>query len=137
MTRGLFLPRDAAAIAVGADEVATALQQAAARSGAPADIVRTGTRGMLWLEPLLEVEIGGVRYAFGPLEADHDVTASGRLAGRSAPGRRSGGKNRSLMAWTSPIVSGLELPNLLVKGAISQRPSGQRTSITLAQSSSS
>ncbi len=60
MTR-LFLPRDAAAVAVGADEVASAL-------GAGVPLIRTGSRGMLWLEPLLEVELDGTRYGFGPLE---------------------------------------------------------------------
>ena len=54
MTR-LFLPRDAAALAVGADDVANAVQLAAASAGQPIEIVRTGSRGMLWLEPLLEV----------------------------------------------------------------------------------
>jgi formate dehydrogenase iron-sulfur subunit len=64
-----FLPRDAAAIAVGAEEVATALAKAAAAAGQSVEIVRTGSRGMLWLEPLLELEIGGVRHGFGPVEA--------------------------------------------------------------------
>jgi len=69
-----FLPRDAAALAVGADEVAASLRHAARSAGQAIDLVRTGSRGMLWLEPLLEVEIDGVRHAFGPLEAD-DVAA--------------------------------------------------------------
>jgi formate dehydrogenase iron-sulfur subunit len=65
----LYLPRDAAALAVGADDVAAALQRAADAAAQTPQLVRNGSRGMLWLEPLLEVEIDGVRHAFGPLEA--------------------------------------------------------------------
>lgn len=70
MTR-IFVPKDAAAVAVGADDVALALAIAAA-AGTPGavEIVRTGSRGMVWLEPLVEVELESVRYGFGPLEPE-------------------------------------------------------------------
>ncbi len=67
MTLRIFVPRDAAAIAVGADEVATALRAAVKKAGVQAEIVRNGSRGMLWLEPLVEIEREGVRYGFGPV----------------------------------------------------------------------
>ncbi|MHB2167899.1 formate dehydrogenase beta subunit [Alsobacter sp. R-9] len=67
MTLRLFLPRDAAALAVGAERVAGALLAEAATSRMPVSLIRTGTRGMLWLEPLLEVERDGVRHAYGPV----------------------------------------------------------------------
>ncbi len=84
MTRRLFLPRDAAALAVGADEVAAAIQPEAA--GQAIELVHTGSRGMLWLEPLLEVAIDGVRHGFGPLEAEDvkDLVGRGLLAGNTA-----------------------------------------------------
>ncbi len=63
-----YLSRDAAAKALGAEDVAADL---AARGVTP---TRVGSRGMVWLEPLLEIEIGGVRHAFGPVAAE-DVTA--------------------------------------------------------------
>jgi formate dehydrogenase iron-sulfur subunit len=84
VTRRLFLPRDAAAVAVGADDVAAAVQAAAAAAGAPVELVRVGSRGMLWLEPLLEVEIDGIRHAFGPLD-------SGDIAGLVDAGLLTGG----------------------------------------------
>ena len=55
MTR-VFVPGDAGALAVGADEVAAGIERLAAQSGKPIDIVRNGSRGLYWLEPMLEVE---------------------------------------------------------------------------------
>jgi formate dehydrogenase iron-sulfur subunit len=57
----VWLSQDAAAKALGAEDVAAAFRAAGA------DLVRTGSRGMVWLEPLAEVEVDGVRHAFGPL----------------------------------------------------------------------
>ena len=68
MTTRMFVPRDAAAVAVGADDVAAALARAAQAAGRQIEIVRTGSRGMLWLEPLVEVEIDGVRHGFALVE---------------------------------------------------------------------
>jgi formate dehydrogenase iron-sulfur subunit len=63
----IFVPRDAGSVAVGADEVALALEQAAASRGTPLEIVRTGSRGLYWLEPMVEVATPQGRVAFGPL----------------------------------------------------------------------
>ena len=63
-----FIPRDVAALAVGADAVATALQSALAARGIAAEIVRTGSRGMFWLEPLLEVQTPAGRIGYGPVQ---------------------------------------------------------------------
>ncbi len=56
----VWVPRDAAAKALGADAVAAAFEAAGA------EVVRNGSRGMIWLEPLVEVEQGGVRVGYGP-----------------------------------------------------------------------
>jgi len=67
----IFVPRDAAARALGADAVAEAVAVEARRRDIPVEIVRNGTRGMIWLEPLVEVETAAGRTAFGPVrEAD-------------------------------------------------------------------
>ena len=50
MTRTVYVPADAAALSVGADEVARAISQVPGTR-----VVRTGSRGLLWLEPLVEV----------------------------------------------------------------------------------
>jgi formate dehydrogenase iron-sulfur subunit len=68
MTR-VFVPRDAAALALGADAVADALAAEAHRRGETVTLVRTGSRGLLWLEPLVEVETPGGRIGYGPVAA--------------------------------------------------------------------
>jgi formate dehydrogenase iron-sulfur subunit len=70
MSFRIFVSRDAGALAVGADEVALALEQAAAKRGAVVEIVRTGSRGLYWLEPMAEVATPEGRVAFGPLTVD-------------------------------------------------------------------
>jgi len=67
MKMRIFVPRDAAAISVGADEVATAIEQAAAKRDLPVTIIRNGSRGLLWLEPMIEVATVKGRVAYGPV----------------------------------------------------------------------
>ena len=63
----VWVPRDAAARALGADQVVLSLKAEAARRGITLEVVRNGSRGMIWLEPLVEVAVGGIRHAFGPM----------------------------------------------------------------------
>jgi len=79
----IFVPRDSAALAVGADDVAAALQREAAQRGLDIELVRNGSRGLFWLEPLVEVATPAGRIAYGPV-APEDVPAlldAGLLAG--------------------------------------------------------
>jgi formate dehydrogenase iron-sulfur subunit len=69
MTLRLFIPRDAGALAVGADEVAAAIRAMAAQRNAAVDIIRTGSRGLYWLEPMVEAETPAGRVAYGPVTA--------------------------------------------------------------------
>ena len=59
----VFVPGDSAAVSIGADEVALRI----ARIDPTLTIVRNGSHGALWLETLVEVEINGTRYAYGPV----------------------------------------------------------------------
>jgi formate dehydrogenase iron-sulfur subunit len=68
MTR-VFVPRDAGAIAVGAESVAVAIVREAAVRGEQVELVRNGSRGMYWLEPLVEIETAAGRIAYGPVTA--------------------------------------------------------------------
>jgi len=67
MSLRLFIPCDSGALAVGADEVAAALAAAGNKRNLALDIVRTGSRGLYWLEPLVEVAAPQGRVAFGPV----------------------------------------------------------------------
>ncbi|MEI2299271.1 formate dehydrogenase beta subunit [Ensifer sp. MJa1] len=69
MTTKVFIPRDAAAVALGAEKVVNAMAEAIAARGLDAVIVRNGSRGMHWLEPLVEVETAEGRIAYGPVKA--------------------------------------------------------------------
>ena len=64
----IYVPMDTAARALGADEVASAICTQADARGLDVTIVRNGSRGMIWLEPLVELESGQGRLAFGPME---------------------------------------------------------------------
>ncbi len=69
MNTRFFVPRDTTALALGSDEVAVALGAELASRSLAGDVVRNGSRGAFWLEPLLEVEQAGQRLAFGPVAA--------------------------------------------------------------------
>lgn len=64
----LFVPRDSSAASVGAERVARAIAHEAGCRGLAIDVVRSGSRGLYWLEPLVEVEVAGRRIAYGPVE---------------------------------------------------------------------
>jgi formate dehydrogenase iron-sulfur subunit len=81
----LFISRDSGALALGADEVASAFHKAAERKGLKLEIVRTGSRGMYWLEPLVEVERPEGRIGYGPVTAAdvESLLDGGMLEGKS------------------------------------------------------
>ncbi len=70
MSTTVYLPRDSAALAVGADLVARRLIDDAAARGLDITLVRNGSRGLFWLEPLLEVATPAGRVAYGPITVD-------------------------------------------------------------------
>ena len=69
MTVKIYIPDDAGALALGAEKVARAIAQETAARGIEATIVRNGSRGMFWLEPMVEVESESGRVAYGPVKA--------------------------------------------------------------------
>jgi formate dehydrogenase iron-sulfur subunit len=70
----VFVPGDAGARSVGADEVAAELERECRRRAWPIRLVRNGSRGIYWLEPLVEVLTPAGRVAYGPVSA-RDVSA--------------------------------------------------------------
>ena len=67
MSITVFVPQDAVALGLGANRVARAIFSGAEARGLDLRIVRTGTRGMLWLEPMVEVATPEGRIAYGPV----------------------------------------------------------------------
>ncbi|HUX72520.1 MAG TPA: NADH-ubiquinone oxidoreductase-F iron-sulfur binding region domain-containing protein [Steroidobacteraceae bacterium] len=83
----IYVPGDAAAVAVGADATAAAVAHEAARRGIDVRVVRNGSRGLLWLEPLVEIETPNGRIAYGPVDAPAvaGLFDAGFTAGRHHP----------------------------------------------------
>jgi formate dehydrogenase iron-sulfur subunit len=63
----VFVPLDSVAVALGADGLVAAIQAEASRRGVAVEVVRNGSRGMVWLEPLVEVVSAEGRLGFGPM----------------------------------------------------------------------
>ena len=95
MTR-VYVPRDSGAKSVGADAVATKILAEAKRLGVTVELVRNGSRGLYWLEPMVEVETPGGRMAYGPI-AEPDV------ASLFAAGFLSGGSHKQGLGLTDEI----------------------------------
>ena len=84
MTVTLYISKDAAALSVGAGRVAEAFAAEIAARHLDVTIVRTGSRGLFWLEPMVEVATPAGRIAYGPVKP-------GDVAGLMAAGVLDGG----------------------------------------------
>jgi len=86
MTR-IYIPMDSVSLALGADQTAAAIVTEAAQRKLNIQVVRNGSRGLFWLEPLIEVETTKGRMAYGPVHAE-DVPSlfdAGFLQGEAHP----------------------------------------------------
>lgn len=68
MSITVYVPRDSSALSLGADRVAKAIAKEAASRQQEVKIVRNGSRGMFWLEPMVEVATAAGRVAYGPVD---------------------------------------------------------------------
>ncbi|SRR5579875_579265 len=83
MSVRVYIPRDSGALSMGAESVADAIAAEARRRRLDIEIVRNGSRGLYWLEPMVEVATPSGRVAYGPVAAK-DVASlfdSGFLTG--------------------------------------------------------
>ncbi|MFT6393748.1 MAG: formate dehydrogenase iron-sulfur subunit, partial [Methylophilaceae bacterium] len=64
----VYIPRDSTALSVGADRTAKAIQAEAEKRGADITIIRNGSRGLFWIEPMIEVETPKGRVAYAPVK---------------------------------------------------------------------
>ncbi|MQR00125.1 formate dehydrogenase beta subunit [Glaciimonas soli] len=72
-TYTVYVPRDSTAIALGANQVAAAIIEQAEQRGIAVNLIRNGSRGMFWLEPLVEVVTAQGRIGYGPIEPEDVV----------------------------------------------------------------
>lgn len=69
MTTKVYIPRDSSALSMGAEKVAIAIGQEAQKRGLDVTIIRNGSRGLYWLETMVEVATEDGRVAYGPVKA--------------------------------------------------------------------
>ncbi|WP_010321939.1 formate dehydrogenase beta subunit [Marinobacterium stanieri] len=69
MSTRIYIPSDTTAKSLGADRLARQMAAVAAERGVDIEIVRNGTRGLYWLEPLIEVDTAEGRIGFGPVKS--------------------------------------------------------------------
>ncbi len=70
MISKLYVPRDSSAVAMGADLVADKISQVSTATKTEIEIVRNGSRGMMWMEPLLEIETASGRMGYANVTVD-------------------------------------------------------------------
>lgn len=68
MSITVYVPCDSSAVSVGANRVANAITQEAEKRGVAINVVRNGSRGMYWLEPMVEVATENGRIAYGAVK---------------------------------------------------------------------
>jgi formate dehydrogenase iron-sulfur subunit len=83
----VYVPGDAGAVSLGADAVAATLERECRQRGTPIRIVRNGSRGLYWLEPLVEVKTQAGRVAYGNVHptAVVELLDAGLLDGAQNP----------------------------------------------------
>ena len=68
MTITVYVPCDSAALCLGADKVAAGIVEEAKKRNIDIKLIRNGSRGLFWLEPLVEVATDKGRTAYGPVQ---------------------------------------------------------------------
>ena len=71
----VYVPSDSGAVSLGANRIAAQLATEASQRNIDLTIIRNGSRGMYWLEPMVEVATPTGRVAYGPVKTN-DVSRS-------------------------------------------------------------
>src|SRR5437899_12737875 len=96
MSATVYVPRDSGSVSLGAGRVADAIAAEARRRGVEIRLVRNGSRGLYWLEPLVEVDTARGRVGYGPVFAAGITTLFGVGFRRGGEDRRSPGAGEEL-----------------------------------------
>ena len=92
----VYVPRDSSAVSLGAGAVAEAIASEATRRKVDINLIRNGSRGLYWLEPMVEVETKNGRVAYGPIRPDD-------VPGLFACGFLDGGSHLRALGLTDSI----------------------------------
>jgi formate dehydrogenase iron-sulfur subunit len=92
----VYVPQDSGALSMGANSVVNAIEKEAQKRGSSIQIVRNGSRGMYWLEPLVEVATPTGRIAYGPVTTKD-------VSGLFDAGFLEGGKHALSLGLTEEI----------------------------------
>ena len=99
----IFVPRETSAVSLGADEIAARIGRHIERKRLDATVVRNGSWGMCWLEPLVEVQFEDQRVAYGPVIPEVLDELLAAVAGEVGLGQRREPKDRvsgaGLVLW--------------------------------------
>jgi formate dehydrogenase iron-sulfur subunit len=96
VTPVIYVPDDSGALALGAEKVAAAIAAELADRGIAARVVRNGSRGLYWLEPMVEVQTDAGRFAYGPVAASD-------VKGLFEAGFIHGGQHRKWLGKTKDL----------------------------------
>jgi formate dehydrogenase iron-sulfur subunit len=96
VTTVIYVPDDSGALALGAEKVAAAIAAELADRGIAARVVRNGSRGLYWLEPMVEVQTDAGRFAYGPVAASD-------VKGLFEAGFIHGGQHRKWLGKTKDL----------------------------------
>ncbi len=96
MATRVYVPRETAAVSVGADDVAIAIARCAKENSESIELVRNGSWGATWLEPLVEVLVDGKRIAYGNV-------AAGDVPALFDAGFLRGGENKNRLGASNEI----------------------------------
>lgn len=96
MTITVYVPRDSSALSMGAEKVAESIATEAVRRGDSVQIIRNGSRGLYWLEPMVEVATSAGRLAYGPVKPED-------VAGLFESNFLDGGKHRLRLGLTEKL----------------------------------
>lgn len=96
MSFTIFVPRDSVSLALGAEAVAQSILDEAARRKIEVNVIRNGSRGLMWLEPLVEVKTPSGRVAYGPVNQEE-------VPALFDAGFQSGGKHALFLGLTEEL----------------------------------
>jgi len=125
----IYVPLDSAAKALGADDVAATILSEAQTRGLDVTVIRNGTRGMIWLEPLVEVETDAGRVGYGAVDAgDVPALLDGKLASLGLVDELEWMKGQTRLTFQRcGVIDALDLADYEAHGGLS----GLRRAITL------